>query len=151
MVELEVVEAAPAVFCLEEGRRPGRHEDTFEWVDRTNFAQAGEMIRRVCLRTRQTNPSLAYRECVARRPRVVVRDEVVVTIGGVELSGEALPYVGVMPGFPGIYEIRLMVPETEEGDPEIRVRVREQASQEGIRLVTREKSAEPEPNELSGK
>ena len=160
-VELDVVEAAPAVFCLEEGVVLARHEETFEWVDRTNYAKPGEMIRVYVSGLGQTNPPLAYRELPRDEAEVVLRDEVVVAIGGVELAGEALAYVGVMPGFPGIYEIRLMVPETEEGDPEIRVRVREQASQEGIRLITREKAAEPEPepeepaepepNELSGK
>jgi hypothetical protein len=54
-----------------------------------------------------------------------------------------------MPGFPGIYEIRFTMPETEQGDPEILVWVKEYASQEGVRLVTREAVEEPDPPEES--
>ncbi|HNY41293.1 MAG TPA: hypothetical protein PKJ41_12900 [Bryobacteraceae bacterium] len=144
-VELEVVEAAPAVFCLEHGVALARHEETFEWVDKAHPAKAGELLRLYVSGLGQTEPALGYRELPRKEAEVRVRDEVVVRIGGVELTGEALGYVGVMPGFPGIYEIRFTMPETEQGDPEIRVWVKEQGSQVGVRLVTEEAEEVPEP------
>jgi|GEM_PF-601782 len=144
-VELDLVEAAPAVFTLEEGVALARHEETFEWVDRTRPAKAGEQIRLYVSGLGQTEPALEYRELPRKEAEVRVRDKVAVRIGEVELSGEALAYVGVMPGFPGIYEIRFTMPETALDDPEVQVIVEEFNSQTGVRLVTKATEAEPEP------
>lgn len=142
-VELDLVEAAPALFTLEEGVALARHEETFEWVDRAHPAKAGEQIRLYVSGLGQTEPALEYRELPRKEAEVRVRDKVVVRIGEVELRGEALAYVGVMPCFPGIYEIRFTMPKTGLEDPEVRVVVEQFYSQDGVKLVTRE--AEPEP------
>ncbi|MBA3975127.1 MAG: hypothetical protein C0504_13040 [Candidatus Solibacter sp.] len=142
VVELDVVKAAPAVFTLEEGVALARHEDTFEWVDRVRPAQPGEWIRLYVSGLGQTVPSLAYRELPRKEAEIQLRDHLSLIVGGVELTGEWIAYAGVMPGFPGLYEIRFQMPETIEGDPRIIVRIIDRTSQEGVRLVT---LAEPPP------
>lgn len=145
-VELEVVEAAPAVFTLEEGIALARHEDTFEWVDRSRPAQPGEWIRLYVSGLGQTVPSFGYRDLPRKEAEIQLRDQLSLIVGDVELTGEWISYAGLMPGFPGLYEIRFQMPETAEGDPRIIVRILEQASQEGVRLVTlAEPPPEPEP------
>jgi uncharacterized protein (TIGR03437 family) len=136
VVEIVVVEAAPAVFTLEEGVALARHEDTFEWVDRNRPAQPGERIRLYVSGLGQTVPALGYRELPRKEAEVQLRDHLSLIVGDVEISGEWISYAGLMPGFPGLYEIRFQMPETLEGDPAVIVRIREQSSQQGVRLVT---------------
>lgn len=152
-VELDVVEAAPAVFTLEDGIALARHEDTMEWVDRNRPAQPGEWIRLYVSGLGQTVPSLAFRELPRKEAEIQLRDHLSLVVGDVELTGEWIAYAGLMPGFPGLYEIWFQMPETLQGDPVVVVRVLEQSSQEGVRLVTLAEpppvaeSVEPEPDE----
>lgn len=141
-VELEVVEASPAIFTLEEGVALARHEDTFEWVDRNRPAQPGEWIRLYASGLGQTVPALAYRELPRKEAEIQLRDQLSLLVGDVEIYGERIAYAGVMPDFPGLYEIRFQMPETAEGDPRIILRIVQRNSQQGIRLVT---LAEPPP------
>ncbi|MBE0657339.1 MAG: hypothetical protein IH602_06585 [Bryobacteraceae bacterium] len=142
VVELDVVEAAPAIYTLEEGIALARHEDTFEWVDRARPAQPGEWIRLYVSGLGQTVPTLGYRELPRREAEIQLRDQLSLIVGDVELTGEWIAYAGIMPGFPGLYEIRFQMPEILEGDPAVIVRILEQSSQSGVRLVT---LAEPPP------
>lgn len=153
VVELEVVEAAPAVFTLEDGIALARHEDTFEWVDRNRPAQPGEWLRLYVSGLGRTVPSFGYRDLPRKEAEIQLRDHLSLIIGDVELTGERISYAGLMPGFPGLYEIRFQMPETAEGDPALRVRILDQSSQAGVRLVTlaeppaTQQPGEPDPDD----
>ena len=58
-----------------------------------------------------------------------------VTIGGVEVSGFQVLYAGSAPGFAGLYQFNLRIPENvPTGNPEIRICIEDACSQPGATL-----------------
>jgi uncharacterized protein (TIGR03437 family) len=60
-----------------------------------------------------------------------------VVLGGVPVEPGRIAYVGVMPGYAGLYQINLKLPENVESDPEIRIGLAGQISRTGLRLPVR--------------
>ena len=46
-----------------------------------------------------------------------------VSIGGVELTGDAINYAGLAPGFVGLYQFNLFVPDVPDGDQPVVVKI----------------------------
>ena len=59
-----------------------------------------------------------------------------VEIGGVELPADAVLYAGAAPGFAGLYQINVRVPDEMPSDPEIRIRVGDSRSPAGVKIRT---------------
>jgi uncharacterized protein (TIGR03437 family) len=59
-----------------------------------------------------------------------------VELAGTELSPDAILYAGAAPGFAGLYQINLRMPESIEPNPEIRISLSGMKSPAGVRLRT---------------
>lgn len=80
---------------------------------------------------------------VPTRPSEVVRArEYRVRIDGEEQGPGAISYVGVTPGFAGLYQMNVRMPKPLAGNPRIEIGVGENWSAEDLRIATR-KSATP--------
>jgi uncharacterized protein (TIGR03437 family) len=69
--------------------------------------------------------------------RITRWQEFQVLLGGQPVEANRIAYVGVMPGFAGLYQINLRLPETLENDPEVRIGLAGQLSRTGLRLPVR--------------
>jgi len=57
-----------------------------------------------------------------------------VSLDGSELPQESIKYAGVTPGSAGVYQINLLLPATLGANPEIRARMGDQTSRQGVVL-----------------
>jgi uncharacterized protein (TIGR03437 family) len=80
-----------------------------------------------------TEPALGYREMPLEPAEIAARDDLVVWLND-EVVGE-VGYVGVMPGYPGLYEIWLRLPDMTPSNPRVRLQMGEHLSRGEIRLA----------------
>lgn len=141
-VRLNVEAVAPAFYQLTEGVALARHGETWEWVTSEQPARPGEKLMLYTGGLGATRPPLGFRVMPREEAEIAAREQFAVTLNGEPVAAELIDYVGVMPNFPGIYEIRLQLPENAPEDPEIRIVIGETLSPEGIGLPLRKREAE---------
>jgi len=59
-----------------------------------------------------------------------------VWVGATAIPLNHIWYAGLTPGFSGLYQINLLLPDTLDPDPEIRASVGDQLSPPGLKLAT---------------
>lgn len=136
-VKLRVAATAPAFYMLQDGMVLARHGDTWEWITDEKPARPGERIMLYAGGLGATKPPLSFRRMPREEAEILRREEFSILLNGEAIAAEAIEYAGVLPGFPGLYEIRLTLPESTGEDPEIRVVQGESGSPEKIRIPLR--------------
>jgi uncharacterized protein (TIGR03437 family) len=63
--------------------------------------------------------------------------DLLVTLNDAALEPDHILWAGLTPGFAGLYQINLQLPDRVEADPFIRIRIGDQASAEGVKLAVR--------------
>lgn len=144
-VKFPLVVAAPALFLLEENRALARPGDSDEFVTAETPLAPGSTVRLYATGLGQTDPPLPYLQMPAEEAEIVARGELAVLLNGEEVDRKAIRYAGLMPGLPGLYEIRLELPADCPESPEIRLKVREWVSPEGVFLPVRRPAPAPAP------
>lgn len=131
-VRLQLAAAAPAWFQHDTGWVLARHRESMEWVDETNPARPGEAVILYLGGLGDTQPVLPYREFprdpvpLAAAPRL--------SFDGVVVEAERILYAGLMPNFPGVYEVDVVLPEEVARDPAVRLEVPGGFTATGTRL-----------------
>ena len=85
----------------------------------------------------RTAPNPALGEVPSQAAQMVRLSDLKVTLGGVVMDPAFVKYAGVTPGFAGLYQINLALPDHLGTDPEIRVAVGDQSSPAGLKLPVR--------------
>ena len=130
-VPVVIAAAAPGLFSYQGWVLANRASG--ELVDPSNPAIPGEAIVVYGTGFGQTSPSLTD-GLVPRTPtRIPDGVEIKVTLDGVDVS-DGVFYVGVTPGYAGLYQVNLKLPENVPPDPEIVVAIRGAASPPNVRL-----------------
>lgn len=144
-IDVELRPRAPAFFLYEDGQILARHTDTMEWVTKDAPARPGETVILYAGGLGVTTPLLAYRRMPAERLLVERASEWRVSIDGVELPAAAVEGPELMPGFPGLYEVRFRLPANVGLSPEIRLRLDDGQTQAGLHLPVSPEPLEPAP------
>ncbi len=84
-------------------------------------AKPGEMIISYGVGFGATNPAVAAGQITAGLAPLA--DPFVMTIGGVPLTAPQLVYAGLAPGFVGLYQFNVIVPDVPDGDQAVTMRV----------------------------
>ena len=69
--------------------------------------------------------------------RIQLFADLAVTLNESALDPQRILWAGLTPGFAGLYQINLKLPDTLEANPSIRIRIAGQNSAEGIKLAVR--------------
>ena len=118
-VKVQLQSLAPELFLYSDGVVLGRHLESGEWITEENPAVPGEAIVLYATGLGTTSPPQVYRR-MPREPADLARlDQLSVSLGALTLPAEDLMYAGIMPGYPGVYEIRLRVPPDAEANPAV--------------------------------
>lgn len=146
-VKVDLQAVAPALVPYEEGRVLARHGPEGAWVTVEDPARPGEEVVLYATGLGQTNPPQVNRMVASGRDALERGGELILEAGGRPVAGSLIAYAGVSPGFAGVYEIRFVLPQRLGPDPEVRLRLGERQSQEGLRLFAAEDGLAPASKE----
>lgn len=153
-VKIDIADFAPALYLIQHGVALARHHESYEWVTPESPAAPGEHIILYATGLGPTRPLVEYRRIPRAHAEIAARADFVVWLNDQPLPEEEVGYVGIMPGFPGIYEIHLRLPRQLPSNPRVTLQIGEHFSLDGIRLavdghddVAPEEEEEPEEPE----
>jgi uncharacterized protein (TIGR03437 family) len=132
-VRLPLQEAAPALFQLDRETVIATHAD-WTLVTKGAPARPGEDIVLFATGLGRTQPAVAYPELPRGPIRIANWQRFRVLVDGKELDPGSIAYVGVTPGFAGLYQVNLRLPEDVGPNPEIRIGIGDLLSPAGLRL-----------------
>ncbi len=98
-------------------------------------AKAGEIVVIYAVGLGRTNPDTNSGRVVSAAASIVALPQLLVTIAGNPVAAKDILYAGLAPGFAGLYQINLRMPQLLPPDPEIRISVAAQASAPRIQLA----------------
>lgn len=133
-VTVTLVEAAPQFFASPDGYVIAQHTD-YSQVTPEHPALPGEVIVVYATGLGITRPNPAAGEIPKYAGLMARLDALRVSVGGVTLEPERVLYAGLTPGWAGLYQINLRLPDTLGPNPELRAEVGEQSSMEGLKLA----------------
>ncbi|WP_321476266.1 hypothetical protein [uncultured Paludibaculum sp.] len=119
IVRVQLAPTAPAWFLMETGLVLGRHRDSMEWIDHKNPARPGEAVIVYAAGLGDTEPVLPYREFPRDPVPLAAAPSVRLTLAGRDLDPARILYIGLTPGFPGVYQVDLVLPDDLPQDPEL--------------------------------
>jgi len=135
-VAIRLLDVAPALFQLD-GKTPVATRADWSVITAEAPARTGEDVVLYATGLGSTLPETIYPQAPQTAARIQRWQEFQVVLGGVPVEPGRIAYVGVMPGYAGLYQINLKLPETLENDPEIRIGLAGQISRPGLRLPVR--------------
>ncbi len=133
IVPTAILAAAPALFLQETGWAVATRPDG-SIVSRASPARPGEVIVLYGTGFGQTAKPLSDGLVPRAAAEIERAAEARLLIGGKALERPAVFYIGVTPGFAGLYQINLKIPADVGENPEIIIEIAGQASPPGVRL-----------------
>ena len=130
---LTLGEVAPALFQRDPDYAVAVRPDGSA-VDRGNPARPGEIVVLYATGLGRTRPEPPDRGIPAAAAPLVRFGELRVVIAGTDVPSGSVLYAGVAPGFAGLYQINLRLPDTLPADPEIRLGFADELSPPDVRL-----------------
>jgi len=133
-VKIELRRASPALFLMDAETVIGTHADG-SLIDGTSPARPGETVVLYATGLGTTAPPQEYGKLALGPARLVGDAQFHIVLEGEELDGSRIDYAGIAPGFAGLYQINVRLPEALTANPEIRVRCGDEWSPVGLRLL----------------
>lgn len=134
-VSVEIAQFAPALYLIQNGVALARRYATFDWATPESPALPGEHVILYATGLGPTRPTVEYRRIPRAYAPIAARKDLVVWLNDQPLPEEEVGYAGIMPGFPGIYEIHLRLPFQMPSNPRVTLQIGEHLSIGGIRLA----------------
>lgn len=135
-VTIRLVDAAPQLFPWPDNTVIAQHVD-YRTITPEDPARPGEIIVLYANGLGTTEPNPAAGEVPWYPGLMTHLGELQVFIGGAVLSPDRILYAGLTPGWPGLYQINLILPDSVAPDPDIRVAVGSHSSPAGLKLAVR--------------
>jgi len=134
-VTITLVDAVPQFFPTPDGYAIAQHAD-YSVVTPDHPAVAGEMVVIYATGLGITQPNPSPGEIPAYPGLIAQLHALRVSVGGAVLPPERILYAGLTPGWAGLYQINLFLPDNLGLDPEVRAAVGDQAGAPGLKLAT---------------
>jgi len=137
-VELEIRQTAPAFFLSDAGHILARRNDEeYAFLSEEKPARPGDSIILYASGLGQTYPPLDITEPPREDRPLAIEPGLKILWNGSELPPNAIEYAGLLPGFPGFYQIRLQAPANSPDEPEVRLVMGDVVTPPGQRLWLR--------------
>jgi uncharacterized protein (TIGR03437 family) len=135
-VQVELAPYAPALFQMDSTYAVATHADG-RLVTEADAATGGGVVILYATGLGPFSPPLFGGQIPDRAAALTRRAEFRIWLNGEELPPSRVLYAGVAPGFAGLYQINVRLPEAPPRDPEVRIGYPEARSPEGVRLPVR--------------
>ena len=135
-VQIPIGRTSPGLFQQESGAAVVARADG-SLATRTARARPGENVVLYATGLGDTVPPLTYGRVAKDAARIAAAQEFQVLLNGHPVDPALVAYVGVTPGFGGLYQINLRIPEGTKEDPEVRLVIGDAASPAGVILPLR--------------
>lgn len=135
-VSIDIAASAPALFQLDQQNAIATRPDG-SVITPDNPAQAGDTVILYATGLGQTVPPVGYGQVPTSASQIKQLGDLKISFGGIDIDTSRIVYAGVSPGFGGLYQINLKLPEALDHNPEVRVRLLQQTSLSGLRLPVR--------------
>lgn len=136
-VRVSLAPASPGLFQVDPDYIVATHLDG-SVVDASRPADPGEIVLLYATGLGGFARPLDDREVPNKAIWISSAGELRVLLNGATVSSDRVLYAGAAPGFAGLYQINLKLPEELPGDPEIRVAVANVGSKPGVKLHVRQ-------------
>ena len=133
-ITVRVEECAPELFRTQGGPLVAAHLDGSPATQEAP-ARPGEVVVLYATGLGRTLVDLPNRMLPTLAAPIVRLSEFRLTFDGVEVARERILYVGVTPGFGGLYQINVRLPDGLGNDPETRIAIGDRVSQAGLRMA----------------
>lgn len=120
IVTVTLQNAAPAIFQIAAGVVIATHLDG-SVVSNSSPATAGEIVTLWATGLGQTYPALVEGALPSAAQWLLQMDQFTVEVNGAALDPTAILYAGVAPGYAGLYQVNVRLPEVLPPNPEIRL------------------------------
>jgi len=134
-VTITLVDAVPQFFRTQDGYVIAQHAD-YSVVTPDHPALRGEMIVIYATGLGITQPNPSPGEIPAYPGLIAQLHALRVFVGGTVLPPERILYAGLTPGWAGLYQINLFLPDNLDLDPEVHAAIGDQAGTPGLKLAT---------------
>jgi uncharacterized protein (TIGR03437 family) len=134
-VPIALVDAVPHFFRTADGYVIAQHGD-YSVINADHPAQPGEMIVVYATGLGLTHPSPLPGQ-IPQYPGLMAKlDSLRITVGDAVLPADRILYAGISPGWAGLYQINMRLPDPMGSDPELQAAVGDQAGATGFKLAT---------------
>jgi uncharacterized protein (TIGR03437 family) len=133
-VELEVAEVAPGTFVMQTRFVIATHADG-ALIDGKAPARPGEVVIVYASGLGQTLPRLGNLSIPRGAVQIERRSQFRLLLNGMDVEPGGVLYAGVTPGFAGLYQINVRLPERLTDNPELRLGIGERLSPGGLLLA----------------
>lgn len=134
VVTIAIVDAAPALFVTPDGYAIATHADN-SLITEAAPAHGDEIIVLYATGLGKTAPNPGSGELPPSAAQIVALASLQVSVGGTVLTPDRIKYAGLTPGYAGLYQINLALPDSPGADPEIRVAIGNQSTPAGLKLA----------------
>lgn len=143
-IPVTLAKAAPALFQMNPTTAIAAHADGSVATEDAP-ARPGEAIVLYATGLGTTNPPTAYSEIPRDAAPLMDMAGFEIRFDGKPLEAARIYYAGVAPGFAGLYQINLKLPDDSGTNPEVRITASGATSPEGIRIPLRPDNKPPQP------
>jgi uncharacterized protein (TIGR03437 family) len=134
--DIALAEFAPALFQLDRETVIAQRYPTGQNATREYPARPGEIVTMYATGLGPLAEAIGDFDIPRRGIPIQARGQLRVLLNGIAVPDAAIEYAGCAPGYFGLYQINLKLPDRLDPDPEIRVALSDALSPSGIRLRT---------------
>jgi uncharacterized protein (TIGR03437 family) len=132
-VSLQLLTTSPSLFQLDLENAIATRADG-SLIEAAAPAKPGDIVILYATGLGQTTPPAVYAQIPTQAARLKQLSDFVVYLDGNAIDHAAVAYAGVAPGFAGLYQINLYLPDWTGTNPEIRIGITDSLSPPGLRL-----------------
>lgn len=134
-IAIQLAASSPAFFQLDPQTVVATHVDG-SIVNSAAPAKSGESVVLYATGLGEVVPPLSNLQIPSGAARIKHIEDLRISIGGSPLDPASIAYAGVCPGFAGLYQINLRLPDSVQQNPEVRIALADQSSPAGQILPT---------------
>lgn len=131
---INLLETSPAVFLVDPVTIAATHVDG-SLITPASPARAGEFVILYGTGFGPTNPQQIYERVPSSAASILRLSELRVFLDDSPLSSDRIAYAGITPGFPGLYQINLRLPDDLRKPPGLRIVLGDRTSQIALQLA----------------